>query len=213
MKKILLSLIFVFLYILMAIPNAYSLIIDFDELTPGIQIFSGIPTVDTLIYPDLIFEGKNLSPTTDGYYGIGYAVSSPNKLTVLGQNTGTKEETSINVNFTKTVFDVSFWITGTFHDTNVFVYDIDNNLIENYLLHLPMIGTSPSGEPWDIYYDRSKHYIALNSTNIKKILIQPQIYDGFSIDDISYNPIPEPTTLLLFGTGLAGAFMRRKRRV
>lgn len=63
----------------------------------------------------------------------------------------------------------------------------------------------------------SSDYISLDSfSGVSKLVIQGTRPDSFIMDDFSFNsaaPVPEPSTLLLFGAGLAGLASagRRKR--
>ena len=209
MKKVfLLSLLSVLLYW----SNASATIINFDSLIPGPQIFTGTPVGDAISYPELTFEGTNITATTDGYYGIGYAHSKPNKLTVLGGATHSTEETSIGINFNIPVTDVSFWLTGTFHDTTVNAYDAGGNLISSFVQTYPTNEPSaPDGTPWDIYYNQALRFVNVGGSGISRVSIQPALYDGFSIDDVSYNSIPEPATLSILGLGLLGLVFKRKK--
>ena len=60
--------------------------------------------------------------------------------------------------------------------------------------------------------DRTKFYF--NFKNIDTLIFSTGGYKNFAMDDFTFNePVPEPATVLLFGTGMAGLFaVRRKTR-
>ena len=197
--------------IILGCTNASAAIFTFDDLTPGDygdSLNYGGMTINT--YP-----GSHLQVTDQTADGFGNAHSLPNKLSVWGDHPwAPKEKTSFSIYFDSPVTDFSFWLTGTFHDTTVKAYDLNSIPLETYIQTYPITGPlAPDGTPWDYYYDRQLRFISLSASNIHNITIQPSAYDGFSIDDLSYEVVPEPTTMALMGIGLlsAGVIRRRKK--
>ena len=206
------SAILVITLILLFGPPANAGILTFDNLALG-------DYGDNLIYGDVTiraYPGSHLQVTDPTSDGFGKAHSLPNKLSVWGEEPLVpKEKTSFLVIFNSPVQNLNFWLTGTFHDTTINAYDLNNNLVETFVQTYPMEGpVAPDGRPWDYYYDDVLRHVYLQEDSIARITIQPSAYDGFSIDDLSYTVepvVPEPATLLLFGTGLVGVFSRRSR--
>lgn len=167
-------------------PNDQTIVINFDDIALG-------DYGDSLRYGDVTIEtypGSHLEVTDQSADGFGNAHSLPNKLSVWGdQPLVPKEKTSFLVVFDYPVQEVSFWLTGTFHDTTVNAYDVNDNLVATFLQTYPKDGPlAPDGTPWDYYYDRVLRFINIEATDISKISIQPSAYDGFSIDDLTYSP-------------------------
>ena len=192
--------------------NANAAILTFDDLALG-------DYGNTLNYNGVTFTTyltSHLQVTDQTADGFGNAHSLPNKLSVWGEQPLTPiEKTRFDVNFNAPVEQVSFWLTGTFHDTTINAYSASGSLLETYIQTYPMDGAlAPDGNAWDYYYDRQIRLIGLNASGISEISIQPSQYDGFSIDALGYNPVvtPEPATLVLFSIGGAGMLLRRFRQ-
>lgn len=182
---------------------AYALLIHFDDLSVGNY-------GDNLKVNDVSFQ--SISPgylmiTDQTADGFGRAYSPENKLSVIGESSMYKEQTSFDILFGTPVNNFSFWITGTFHDTTITAFDEYDQEIFIFIQNYPMSGpTAPDGTPWDYYYDRQLRFINIDALYTSRINIQPSAYDGFSIDHLSYNPIPESSTILLFGVGFFIAY-------
>lgn len=200
-----------FLCILLVPFCASAVVLNFDDLALG-------DYRDNFRYNDVIIQtypGAHLQVTDQTADGYGNARSLPNKLSVWGdQPLVPKEKTSFLFLFDAPVADFSFWLTGVGHDTTVNAYDSAGNIIETYIQTYPTIGPPPSGYAgWDYYYDGVLRLVELQQSGISRVSIQPLAYDGFSIDDVSYNVVPEPASLLLLSFSLLGAgFFKRKFR-
>lgn len=209
MKKIfLLSLLSIFLFW----SYASAAILTFDDLALG-------DYGNSFRYEDVNIETYTAShllvTSVETDRGWGNEHSLPNKLSVASDRNTTPdlpEVTSFNILFDFPVQDVSLWLTGAFHETTINAYDSGEVLLSTFVQTYPMEGpTAPDGNTWDVYYDRVLRFINVSGSDIARLHIQPSIYDGFSIDDVSYTPVPEPATLSLLGLGLLGFVFKRKK--
>lgn len=191
----------------------------FSYATAAVISFDDLPLGDygnSLRYRDVIIgtypESHLLVTSVETDRGYGNEHSPLNKLSVSGEQRLLIEETSFLVHFDNPVQEVNFWLTGTFHDTTINAYDAANGLISTFVQTYPQNGSlAPDGNHWDVYYDRALRLINVEGSSISRLSIQPSAYDGFSIDDLSYNSIPEPASLVLLGLGLLRLVFKKKK--
>jgi len=180
--------------------TSFAALLNFDDLAVG-------PYGNSLTYRSVTFTGAGLGVTNQTYdrgYGIEHSLS--NKLTVFDN------PSDLWIEFHEPVGNISFWLSGAYKTREIYAYDSHNSELVRFVQTYPMIGpVSPWGTSWDYYYDRQEAFIHLEEYAIAKVLIKAVGYDGFSIDDLQYAPVPEPATMLLLGSGLIVlAGVRRK---
>ncbi len=157
--------------------------------------FSEFPT-GTLVSNQYAADGVTFSGDLDGLPIItddGAMPDSP----VLSPNppyAGT-----FNINFTNgatgVMFDSGFWDAIGTGDINVF------NTANVLVGHVTNTGLGPQHMDFSAFGDIGR--IEFNS------LADPA---GADIDNLSFTAVPEPASLLLLGTGLLGAGLRRRKR-
>jgi hypothetical protein len=97
--------------------------------------------------------------------------------------------------------------------------DTYNTIIFSFLdgaASVSYTGTDVASQPGanGNWYDAANNkYVDFNFSNAIKTVTFTSGSNSFEIDNIAVAPVPEPTTMLLFGAGLAGlaAMIRRKR--
>ena len=169
---------------------ANATVITFDEYT-NVDYSGGEVTGVEWISDGILFS------TPDLELNIGYTTgSSPNS---LGASVNSGDfDGSVYFEFIdyKYVTDLSFTIFNTPFQASA--YDVSGNLLT----------TLVSGSDFTQYFDFSGY-------NVNSVQISGSEY---AIDDVTFtelhnsNPVPEPTTMLLFSTGLAGLVGNRLRR-
>jgi hypothetical protein len=190
MKKAILLIVF-----MLSTSTSFAALLNFDDLAVGLY-------GNSLTYRSVTFTGAGLGVTDLNYdrgYGIEHSLS--NKLTVFDN------PSDLWIEFHEPVLNISFWLSGAYKTREIYAYDSNNIELVKFVQTYPMIGPlSPWGTSWDYYYDRQEAFINLEEYGIVKVLIKAVGYDGFSIDDLQYAPVPLPPSSLLFGTGLIGCF-------
>jgi hypothetical protein len=155
----------------------------------------------SLTYGDVVFSTSSVPFTVASWdYGGGYGIDGQSLHTVNGTN-------SFSISFGSTVsaFGMSWGAANPNWDVKLF--DSSNNLLES----LVFIG----GDNGASFYE---FYGATNS-GIARADFFAQDYDWVVIDDFRYvtdgqvgDPVPEPATMLLLGSGLAGLAAARRRK-
>ena len=190
-------------------PASFAVMITFDDLPVG-NYGSDLTVGNATFQRNVTTAHLEITDATSD--GFGKAHSLPHKLSVMGREPLTTEQTSFSVLFAQPIEQLSFWLTGTFHDTTVRAFDSADQLLETFVQTYPQDGPlAPDGRPWDFYYDDQLRFVQLETANISRLHIQPSAHDGFSIDDFGYQVIPEPGSLALVGLGLVGVGLRRRR--
>ena len=213
MKKVLAVMLGVGMIVFAGAGNVDATLIDFEDT--GLNEFdvltnqiAGVSFLGAQIFnegaPAEAFSGDTV---TGGAPFGGYFISdldiSPNE-----------NPNPIDILFDSPVFNVSFVVADIDEEEGIIatIYDINNNMLGSQTLL--------AGDP--LAGNNIGTLISFNETNISRLLITPMPSSdggiGWGVDNISYEtmqPIPEPTTMLLLGTGLAGVAgaARRKKKI
>lgn len=175
---------------------------------------------DSLTHYDTI-DGVNLGGVTissspgftkvvaNGYAGVGY-ISPFNAITNYDQS-GFLDgitETPMTFTFDSLVYFVSLTGGDGGGDRDQFsvdFYDDLHNLIHTFTT--PVFGGNPTNPSQML----DNYTVTFSAPNIKSVVVRDAINFGIGIDNLEFDPVPEPSTMLLLGAGLAALCSFRYR--
>jgi len=176
---------------------------------------------------DLVYTGQ-VNPNTDSHFSIVNVTGQPFTNTANVTNDDTDWIVTLFQDFTIDVLngagwsmDINFWIRWTPTDSTQdsisaelsnLSYTDSLSLLDNVPTNALLNGTWVTQDITSFARTWGGQDVELALTINDGDYLTP---DSFLVDNISFNqhaPVPEPTTILLFGTGLAGFAITKKKR-
>ena len=211
MRRYLLSLTGVILAAAVLVPTAQAAIVDFDSIVaPGFydQVTPGGPQGPHLVFPGVTFDG-GVVLSNDGWADL--ATSAPNVYGTsdfLPLNDGSFLPGSITAVFGTPVTSVGLDVINGYPDgANVTLTAFDAG---HAVLGSIVVGLDAFSLPGAVGSVSLSGLGLIYSIEVTSDQDTGSI--DFAIDTVEFEPIPEPGTLVLIGTGLATMLARRRRR-
>lgn len=214
-RKLLASIVVVAVCLLGRVSSAFAGAIQLTnvtDLTPGgTQITYPTPIADPFSF-DLAGGGVTLNFTTPGIFSVldsdGLSFDFPAGTTLLLNQSG-----SLTIDFGAGVREFGIFAQSLAFDLETFTFDV---------FHGPAAPTSfaagpadNSGMPGVALFLGSR---ATNGDLITQVVIGESAFNDFAVGPITFTeaaaaePVPEPASLVLLGTGLVGASLRMRKR-
>ncbi len=180
--------------------NANATLLDFEDLAGG--------TTDLIIpsgYGGLTWD----TGAPDYYGGTDGAWHSYSDLTYSTPHSGNTYlfnaygPSNLGFNFVSSVNSVDAWFTKTTNNTNPSPIQLIGYVgsTETYFSSLLTLNQTPQN-------------LSITGDGITRVVVRGSDNGWYTMDDLQFGsaPVPEPATMLLFGTGLAGLIGARLRR-
>ncbi len=213
MKKILLSLFIITCVFILGASNANATLITYTDRT-SFETAAGTTTVED--FQSFVVDTPfHTTPVDVGDFTLSMIGSPNTSYNYIDIGPPASAETNVNGTTNMRVFtdnSPSFDLIFTF-DTAITAFGADFANINDDILRTRLLVGSEIATPPINPYPFVSFYGFTSDVAFTSITFEGLENDVYGIDNVTYSPIPEPTTMLLLGTGLIGlAGFRRKFR-